>query len=57
MYEAPDSKDQYPINPPFWTSASSQAGMRLLFEMEDSEEFRSAYRAGLNATQRTPPNT
>lgn len=49
MYEPPGSRDRYPINPPFWTSASSQAGMRVLFEMEDSEEFRSAYRAGLNA--------
>ncbi len=48
-YEPPGSKDRYPINPPFWTSASSQAGMRVLFEMEDSEEFRSAYRTGLNA--------
>src|SRR5204863_4358642 len=43
------SKDRYPINRPFCTSASSQAGMRVLFEMEDSEEFRSAYRTGLNA--------
>ncbi|MDZ4800889.1 MAG: hypothetical protein SGI92_22245 [Bryobacteraceae bacterium] len=47
--EPPGSKDRYPDNPPFWTSAGSQAAMRTLFDLEDSAEFSPAFKQGLNA--------
>ncbi len=50
-YEAPGPvyKWSYPVNPPFWISASSQAALRGLVEMEDDAAVRARYQAGLDA--------
>lgn len=48
-YVAPGDPPQYPESPPIWTSASSQAGLRALTEMEDDAATRAQFQRGLDA--------
>lgn len=48
-YVAPGEPPQYPESPPIWTSASSQAALRALFEMEDDPAVRAKIQHGLDA--------
>ena len=45
-YVAPGGVARYPLSPPFWTSASSVAGMVALAEMDEDAAAREAYRQG-----------
>ncbi len=48
-YVAPGEPPRYPESPPIWTSASSQAALRALIEMEDDPAARAQFRRGLDA--------
>lgn len=48
-YVAPGEPPRYPESPPIWTSASSQAALRALVEMERDPEIREQFRRGLDA--------
>ncbi len=45
-YVAPGGRATYPFSPPFWTSASSVAGLVGLAELDEDTEARAAYRRG-----------
>ncbi|MEW6303399.1 MAG: hypothetical protein AB1705_08015 [Verrucomicrobiota bacterium] len=49
LYESPgpNYKPGHPANPEFWTSASCQAGLRALAEMEADPAVRERFRQGL----------
>lgn len=49
QYVGPGESPKYPESPPIWTSASSQAGLRALFEMEDDALTRAEFQKGLRA--------
>lgn len=49
QYVAPGEPPRYPESPPIWTSASSQAGLRALMEMEDDSSIRHQFQCGLDA--------
>ncbi len=48
QYVAPGEPPRYPESPPIWTSASSQAGLRALAEMERDPAVRKRYQQGLD---------
>jgi hypothetical protein len=48
-YVAPGEPPRYPESPPIWTSASSQAGLRALTEMEGDPTVRAQFQRGLGA--------
>ena len=48
-YVAPSEPPRYPESPPIWTSASSQAGLRGLWEMETDADTRAQLQRGLDA--------
>lgn len=48
-YVAPGEPPRYPESPPIWTSASSQAGLRALVEMESNTVVRAEFQRGLDA--------
>jgi hypothetical protein len=48
-YVAPGEPPRYPESPPLWTSASSQAALRALLEMEDAAGVRAQFQRGLDA--------
>lgn len=48
-YVAPGEPPRYPESPPIWTSASSQAGLRALLEMETDPAVRAEFQRGLDA--------
>lgn len=48
-YVAPGEPPRYPESPPIWTSASSQAGLKALAEMEDERGVRTEFQRGLDA--------
>lgn len=52
LYQRPGSRTGHPDNPPFWTSASSQAALKALVELEDRPEVRAAFQAGLDVNAR-----
>jgi hypothetical protein len=55
-YVPPGTPARFPASPAIWTSASSQAGLRALFEMEDDPQLKAAFAQGLNANaQRVMP--
>lgn len=47
-YVAPGEPPRYPESPPIWTSASSQAALRALVEMEEDPEIRVQFQRGLD---------
>lgn len=49
LYVVPGATPKYPLNPPIWTSASSQAGLRALADLETDPVLKAKYRAGLVA--------
>jgi hypothetical protein len=49
QYVAPGEPPRYPESPPIWTSASSQAGLRALLEMESDATLRAQFQRGLDA--------
>lgn len=49
QYVAPGEPPRYPESPPIWTSASSQAGLRALVEMESDPAVRADFQRGLDA--------
>jgi hypothetical protein len=49
QYVAPGEPPRYPESPPIWTSASSQAGLRALLQMEDDPAARADWQRGLDA--------
>ena len=51
-YVAPGEPPRFPESPRLWTSASSQAGLLALTELEEDAEVRSAFRRGLDANAR-----
>ncbi len=48
-YVPPGEPPRYPESPPIWTSASSQAGLRALVEMEEDAAVRAQFQLGLDA--------
>lgn len=48
QYVGPGEPPRYPESPPIWTSASSQAGLRALAEMESDAAVRQQFRQGLD---------
>lgn len=56
QYVAPGQPPRYPESPPIWTSASSQAALRALAEMEKDDGIRAQFQRGLdaNATSAAP---
>lgn len=48
QYVGPGEPPRYPESPPIWTSASSQAGLRALLEMEADADVRSQFQHGLD---------
>lgn len=48
QYVAPGEPPRYPESPPIWTSASSQAGLRALVEMEEDIAIRAKFQRGLD---------
>jgi hypothetical protein len=48
-YLYPGSRISYPENPPFWISASSQAALRELCDLETDPDIRAAFKRGLDA--------
>lgn len=48
-YVAPGEPPRYPESPPIWTSASSQAALRALVEMETDSAIRADFQRGLDA--------
>lgn len=48
-YVAPGEPPRYPESPPIWTSASSQAGLRALLELEADPALRAQFQQGLDA--------
>lgn len=48
QYVAPGEPPRYPESPPIWTSASSQAGLRALVELETNPAVRAQFQAGLD---------
>lgn len=52
-YVAPGEPPRYPESPPLWTSASSQAGLRGLLEMESDETVRAQFQRGLDHNARS----
>lgn len=55
-YVPPGTPARFPASPAIWTSASSQAGLRALRELEDDTKLRAAFTEGLraNAMRVTP---
>lgn len=51
-YVPPGTPARFPASPAIWTSASSQAGLRALLELEDDPELRAAFQQGLSANAR-----
>ncbi len=51
-YVPPGTPARFPASPAIWTSASSQAGLRSLRELEDDPALRSAFTKGLEANAR-----
>ncbi|MBL8214507.1 MAG: hypothetical protein JNK87_27540 [Bryobacterales bacterium] len=51
-YVPPGTPARFPASPAIWTSASSQAGLRALHELEDDTILRAAFRQGLQANAR-----
>jgi len=49
QYVGPGKPPQYPESPPIWTSASSQAGLRALWELADDATVREQFQRGLKA--------
>lgn len=49
QYVAPGEPPRYPESPPIWTSASSQAGLKALVEMEEDRAVRAQFQRGLDA--------
>lgn len=49
QYVAPGEPPRYPESPSIWTSASSQAGLKALVEMEDDATLRAQFQHGLEA--------
>lgn len=47
-YVAPGEPPRYPESPPIWTSASSQAGLSALMEMEPDTAIRADFQRGLD---------
>ncbi len=47
-YVQPGQPPQFPARPRLWTSASSQAGLRALWEWEDDPRVRDSFRRGLD---------
>jgi len=48
-YVAPGESPRYPESPPLWTSASSQAGLRALRDLERDPAVRADFQRGLDA--------
>ncbi len=48
-YVAPGEPPRYPESPPIWTSASTQAGLRALADMETDAAVRKEFQRGLDA--------
>lgn len=48
-YLYPGSRVGYPENPPFWISASSQAALREMRDLETDPDIRAAFQQGLDA--------
>ena len=48
-YVAPGELPGYPESPPIWTSASTQAGLRALADMEPDAAVREQFQRGLDA--------
>ncbi|MBN8462045.1 MAG: hypothetical protein J0M01_04420, partial [Dechloromonas sp.] len=51
-YVPPGTPARFPASPAIWTSASSQAGLRALLELEDDPELRAGFQQGLSANAR-----
>ncbi|RRJ97705.1 hypothetical protein Ga0100231_004255 [Opitutaceae bacterium TAV4] len=51
-YIAPGISPKYPDHPPIWTSASSQAGLRALRDMEKDDAIAQKYQSGLAQSAR-----
>lgn len=51
-YLYPGSRIGYPENPPFWISASSQAALREMRDLEEDPAIRAAFDEGLAANAR-----
>lgn len=49
QYVAPGEPPRYPESPPIWTSASSQAALRALKDLEDDPAIRAQFQRGLDA--------
>ena len=49
QYVAPGEPPRYPESPSIWTSASSQAGLKALIEMEQDVAIRAQFQRGLDA--------
>ena len=49
QYVAPGESPRYPESPPIWTSASSQAGLRALRDLEQDAAVRADFQRGLDA--------
>ena len=55
-YVPPGTPARFPASPAIWTSASSQAGLRALADMEDDPATKAAFQKGLRANaQRVQP--
>jgi hypothetical protein len=55
-YVPPGTPARFPASPAVWTSASSQAGLKALSDMEDEPAARAAFEKGLRANaQRVAP--
>ena len=48
-YVAPGEPPRYPESPSIWTSASTQAGLRALADMESDRAVKAAFQRGLDA--------
>ncbi|MBI4977779.1 MAG: hypothetical protein HZC28_09865 [Spirochaetes bacterium] len=48
QYAAPGASPHYPDNTNLWTSASSQAGLRALYDMETDSRIREQFQRGLS---------
>ncbi len=55
-YVAPGENPNYPLHPPIWTSASSQAALRALSELDEDPAVRAQFAEGLkrNAANALP---
>jgi hypothetical protein len=51
-YLYPGSRISYPENPPFWISASSQAALREMADLEEDPDIRARFEEGLAANAR-----